>query len=450
MHASVLCSRLINHSAVNHKPGSSRKRRLLFNLLIRVLVLVVIGGCDNGTHSPQIKQTPSTQLLPEIELPQAASAALTASLWQNQQIQLKRALKHLPPLALAVQKLLDQPTPQHLNNALALWQPLSFNLEQLSTLGALAALQSQQNTANWQLLADTYQRIMAWPSELGFLDNNGTHGNTGLIFTLDLAITSDSLNPIHHLTHQQDGVFGLYPLGLMLQGAHSLRQASQLAAITTFNKEHEQQKLKNLEEHPQNRRRALIALQIQELADNLHAFQALTERRDNRSALNAFSQYSSSQQQFYLLLAAQHLTGFQLQELTHYSDLPPWQHQWQYQRLHAQLTGLEQWLMLLGHRQEAALCQDILDTLKHLRSTRDVSSPITKPLEPPSTEASSKPPMPNAKQTHISAQQPSSVTQPGSVTQPSNDPHNQLKEQLSGLTLALKRAINIFVSNSTK
>lgn len=464
MHAIVSYSIPTNDSAVDHWLTSSKKRPLLFNLLLLTLVLVITSGCDNGTPSPQVKQAPSAQLSPETALPQAASAALTTTLWQNLQIQLKHALKHLPPFTLAVQKLLDQPTSQHLQNAQALWQPLAFNLEQLGILGALANHQSQQNTANWQLVADAYQRIMAWPSELGFLDNNGTHGNTGLVFTLDLTITPDSLNAIHHLTHQQDGVFGLYPLGLMLQGAYSPRQASQLVAITTFNKEHKQQKLQNLEEHPQNRRRALIALQMQELANNLNALQALTQRRDNRSALNAFSQYSPSQQQLYLLLAAQHLTGLQLQELTHYSDLPPWQHQWQYQRLKAQLTGLEQWLMQLGHRQEAAICQDIINTLKrlsspiHLSPSKHPSLTAAEPSKSVPTQTPSKQAATNTQQTSISAQQTNAITQQtntitqptNTVTQPSNDPHNHLKEQLAGLTVALKRAINISASNSIK
>ena len=108
------------------------------------LILAALYGCDKGAHLPQNLSVQPVQSVPEIALPKAKPSQYTIALWQNQQQQLERALKHLPPLTAAIQTLLDKPTPQHLKNAQLLWQPLALSLEELSIFGTLAINQHQK------------------------------------------------------------------------------------------------------------------------------------------------------------------------------------------------------------------------------------------------------------------------------------------------------------------
>lgn len=403
--------------------------RTLRRLVIAAITLVVTSSCNNASTPP----TPTTSAQPPTPLPHATTNKLTIILWQSQQLQLDRAIQHANTLTHLINSLPVTPSDQDLNGAQDLWQTLALSLEKLSIFGALASLQNQQSLPNWQTVTTHYRLINTWPSELGVLDNNGTHGDTGLVFNMGIAIDEPSLTPLHNQTHHQDAVFGLYPLGLMLMGAHTPRQASQFNAIIKLSKEHKAQGLNTPQEHPQNRRRQLITTQIHALGQQLEQLKSLLQNRDNNSALNAFSQSSAQRQQLELLNAAQQLAGLQLQELAQLTEPPLWQQQWQYQRLHAQITGLEQWLSLLGNNQAATLCQTILQSLAN-NNLIDAQLPHLSSLSTTSTPTS--PPLSS-----------STATSHATTAQPFR---RQLKQQLAGLTLALKQAIQTSSPNPTK
>lgn len=432
--------------------SASLNRRRLNGHLWRALALcavtsVTISGC-NSNGDPQ--GPPPAPTATQTALPMVAADTLTLTVWQSQQIQLERAIKQATALQRSVSALLANPNTITLQNTQHLWQQLALSLEPLAIMGALATTQYRhqdqqlhldsdldpQNTANWSTISLHHEYIATWPAELGFLDNNGTHGNTGLIFNLDITLNEETLKTRHRQTDRQEGILGLYPLGLMLQGAQTPRQASQLRAVTALTPKHTALGLHSIDEHPHNRRRQLIAQQAQVLRHHLMQLKSQLFKRDSRSALNAFSQQTVAQQQTALVQAAQQLTAQQLQELTQYDDLPLWQQHWQYQRLHAQLTGLELWLGILGHNQQASLCQGLLRLLASHIAVLSTTTTTTTPRSSTSSITA----------THHTPE-----------TQAKSDDHTlapidntTLRQQLAGLTVALKQAIRISSSNTTK
>ncbi|WP_394202319.1 hypothetical protein [Marinagarivorans algicola] len=415
-------------------------RRPLNRCIWRTLALCVTASIStsscNNNGAPQ--GPPPAPTATQIALPMAAVHTLTLTVWQSQQLQLEQAIQAATVLQRSVSALLADPNTTTLQNAQQRWQQLALSIEPLAILGALAATQRQdqlpnsplqpqlKNTANWSTISLYHGYIAAWPAELGFLDNNGTQGNTGLIFNLDIMLNEETLKDRHRQTDQQEAALGLYPLGLMLHGAQTPRQVSQLHAVTALTPKHESLGLREISEHPHNRRRQLIAQQTQALRHHLMQLKSQLFKRDSQSALNAFSQQTVAQQQAALAQAAQQLSAQQLQELTQYhnDDMPLWQQHWQYQRLQAQLTGLELWLSLLGYNPQASLCQNLLRLLaSHI-------SALSTDMTPSAHRAQD--------------------TQVDSDHAPVTSDNTALRQQLAELTVALRQAARMPAPNTTK
>lgn len=369
----------------NKKHGGSlcaQLKTLSLNLGLNVclslaVLLSVACNAPSSPASPAPLNSTAAKIPTPPRLPARPASPATKAIWQIQEAQLAQALNIHEALQANLQNLLAKPTPQQLSVVQNQWRALALQLEALSAFGELVnrRLRKQPTQTQWQLLASPFT-YFTWPAELGVLDNNGTHGNTGLVFNVDIPINTSVLTHLMRQASPQEAMLGLYPLGLMLHGAYAPRKSTDLTRVSALSAAHKAQGITTEASLPQNRRRALMALQSQNLYGALKGMHSELASRDQRSSLNAFSQSTPQEQTAALTAAARALVNRQLQDLAYalHNDLPPWQMQWQYPRLRAQLVGLEQWLQLLEKHQATPLCQDVIQNLDTLITQTDAES----------------------------------------------------------------------------
>lgn len=306
-------------------------------------------GCSPQNPEPH-NALPASVLQP---LPVVTPSDQTLALWQQQQTLITEALHHAEQLNQAIAQLLHTPNPEQLEAARSTWFEAVRAIEALTTIEQLA---SKQTHPTWQALAAQFAQIAAWPSRLGYLDDNGIHGATGLIFDLDTPITAAEIRHQHQLTGDYDLTVGLYPIGQILMGYGATRDAEVFAAVDTLTDALRVKGFDQAQEVPSNRRRQLIELQATLLLEEIRLLQELWQARQSNSAINAFSQFPKEVQRQHLRIAVLDLVSHQLRELHERADQPVWQDdekpphtvslralRWQ-----AQLDGAQQWLAAIG------------------------------------------------------------------------------------------------------
>lgn len=349
---------------------SDATRRLLWWFIILTFTFV-ISGCEPPSINSN-QDLPASALKP---LPLATPAPLTLALWQQQQQQIEAALTKAEHLHQSIAELLHSPKDTQLEASRAAWHDAVLATESLSTIAQLAKKQAHPT---WQALAHQFSRVAAWPSRLGYLDDNGIHGATGLIFDIDTPISAEEIRRQHQLTGEYDLTTGLYPIGHLLMGYGASRDAEVFTAIDALNDALRVKGFEHIQEVPSNRRRQLIELQSTLLLEDMRIIRDLWQATQSHSPLNAFSQKHADEQRNELRVAALDMVTNQLSELHEQADMPLWQAEemsahaltvrvlrWQ-----SQLEGAIGWLNALGEDTSA---------LQSLRTQLPQMLPIEEP-----------------------------------------------------------------------
>lgn len=331
--------------------------------LIACIMMLTLAGCE-PQRADQRAEVPVSVLQ---HLPVVTPAGSTLSLWEQQQQQIDHALAQAERLHQSIAELLHTPTPEQLITTRTTWLQAVEAFEPLTTIAHLAR---KQPHPTWHALANQFSRIASWPSRLGYLDDNGIHGATGLIFDLDTPISAEEIRHQHQLTGDYDLTTGLYPIGQVLMGYGASRDAEVFAVVAALNDALRVKGFEHVQEVPSNRRRQLIELQSTLLLEDIRLLSNLWQARQSNSPLNAFSQLPLEAQNEHLYNAAIDVVAGQLSELHEQADLPVWQatqeaphsQALREARWQAQLTGASQWLTTLGR--DATALGALQDTLK--------------------------------------------------------------------------------------
>lgn len=325
-----------------------------FCVAIAACSLALLTGCEPKNADRRV-ETPISVLQP---LPVVAPASSTLALWELQQQQIDRAITQAEQLHQSIAELLHAPTTEQLAITRAAWKQA---VEAFETLATIERLARKQPHPTWQALANQFTQIAAWPSRLGYLDDNGIHGATGLIFDLDTPISAEEIRHQHQLTGDYDLTTGLYPIGQILMGYGANRDAEVFHVVATLNDALRVKGFEHVQEVPSNRRRQLIELQSTLLLEDIRLLSSLWQARQSNSPLNAFSQLPLEAQNEHLYNAAIDVVAGQLSELHEQADLPVWQateetahaQTLRVTRWQAQLAGADQWLTALGEDADA-------------------------------------------------------------------------------------------------
>lgn len=330
---------------------------------------------NNGNTPPfMISAQPIVPALPLVK-----PSEQTLTLWQSQQMQLDATQKQAHKLVKTIDALLATPSGANLTQSQDEWLKLVIATEKTVFSLKLGLL---FETPAWVNIQRSYHNIILWPTHLGYLDNNGMHGPTGLVYDIDTPITPTSLAQQHTLTDNQDATLGLYPLGFMLMGGNGLRLFNEYEASPNLSEAEQVLGFSTPEERPQNRRRLLIKTQAQMLNDEIKNLLALWSGRDRTSTINEFSQFDAAAQQLYYQQAALELCSQQLLELKSASEQESWYSpsfsEWlrdlRNQRWLAQQQGLAEWLAFAAIPWAAEHSQDV-----QLLLSDQLSKPLSSP-----------------------------------------------------------------------
>jgi hypothetical protein len=436
-----------------------------------------VSSCDSSNTQDDL---PPSAIVDEasssISLPLVEPDSQSLSFWQSQQNLLTTARKQAKTLQKQIDALLNEPSESALEQCKAQWLRLVDAVEPLALIGYLAGgIQS----AAWQNVARNFDFIAQWPAQLGYLDDDGHHGKTGLIFDLDTAITAEVLRQQHGLTQAEDATLGVYPIGLLLFGPKGHRSANEFLAISVLSDQDREMGFENVSELATNRRRELLRLQAQLILENIADLSANWKRRDRNSAINALNQGSYSEQRHRYLAAALELVTRQVFELRtmpedqrtipedqrtmpedqigESEDYDLWLCSLRNRRWRAQLQGLDLWLAPFELSNLTSLTKSLQASLSTL-SDEEICAPI--PIS--SAAATLVYPTATNRYTTTNSYPVTSSSSSTSALGESNTPDQvlpaadieqtktALEEQFSSLALQLKQTIEKFSAISTK
>ncbi|HEY7772597.1 MAG TPA: imelysin family protein [Marinagarivorans sp.] len=406
---------------------------------LATLCIATLSQCSKQTQeASDSSQAPAHKSKSPLSIPPPPLAkpnSLIVALWQSQQLHLDKAIHAADALRADIENLLATPTAVSLSTSQQQWLDAANAIEALALIGPLA--KTARGSA-WQSVNHAFGHIARWPAQLGYLDDNGVHGKTGLIYDLDTPINASTLRQQHGLTHSQDATLGLYPLGLLLWGANGSRTADDFELATALNDSHRVMGYSHPDELASNRRRQLIQLQAELLVADLTELRSTWARRDRNSALNALSQPALDEQRTICINAGLTLTTQQLLELKSSPEQRA-EHTPAYgllvtlrrnQRWHSQLNALQQWLTLLELGEVVPAIDELQEALAAINSKLGGEQTEAKPADGDAAAANT--PLEGAPESHSNVRH----------ELPLNDTDEQLIEaKLSSLALLLKQSL---------
>ncbi len=229
-------------------------------LLIAGALALMLGGCTK--ESPSLSES-----LPEISrsapLPPVASG-MEYLHPLGMQI-LENSMTATRQLQLAIEQLLQAPNRDRLLATREKWEAAVSAQENFYVFALLGLIDKKQYNA----LLQHHYRLLAWPVQPGYLDSFGDYAAAGIVYDVGLPLTIESLRHQHGLTDPGDVALGFYALEFVLFGLDNNRDPNTLTPIATLSPKQRQDGYEHVDELPENRRRQLITLQAQLLAESL-------------------------------------------------------------------------------------------------------------------------------------------------------------------------------------
>lgn len=267
-----------------------------------LIALTTVACSDRPAPTASEPATPAIAEAPESANQQAVKDA-ARQLWAGSSALLANVSQQADQLDKTVQSLLDHPGPRQLEDARAAWHQchsswLAFSYQ-------LAVIDAHQGL--FDDLATLTSAIGGWPIQPGFLDYFDVYSQSGLVNDIAIPINAQNIRAAHQQFDVDDRALGLHAIAYLLWGESGQRPASDYVLATTDDNSEEAPKADEL---PSNRRRALLALQVNLLRDDLQSL-ASQWQANTRSQLT-FNRQNSQQASELLRAAAIYLIEQQL------------------------------------------------------------------------------------------------------------------------------------------
>lgn len=271
--------------------------------LVLFIALTTVACSDRPAPPANEPAAPVTHAeAPESSSQQAVKNA-ARHLWAGSAALLDNVSQQAGRLDQAVQALLSNPGPQQLENARTAWHQCHNSWLALSY--QLAVIDAHQGL--FDDLAALTSAIGGWPIQPGFLDYFDVYSQSGLVNDIAIPINAQTIRAAHQQFDADDRALGLHAIAYLLWGESGERPATDYLLATTDDHSEEAPKADEL---PSNRRRALLALQVNLLRDDLQSL-SLQWQANSRSQLT-FNRQSGQQASELLRAAAIYLIEQQL------------------------------------------------------------------------------------------------------------------------------------------
>lgn len=340
---------------------SAARLCIILFLRITVLLTTTIGmlACSPKDNTPQDSTSTAEPSVPRtrspagtIEKPRSENAA-----WPLGGELLADSATKAEALKSAIGNLLAAPNIENLEQAQRLWRETAAALERFHLFSRLGTVAPQ----DFQKLVDLQFNLTAWPIQPGYLDGFGDHPYSGIVFDVGVPMTAEVLREQHGMTDNSDATLGIYAMEFLLFGEKNNRGPLVFLPITELNDKYREDGYGSVEELPRNRRRELLRLQAQMLAEDISHMQAIWTSNQADSLKVRFETLTAGQQSELLQKAALALATEQLVVIAgqHNNDL--WLGQQLADRLAAQLDGLARFnsLVNLGDQVAQAIATSI-------------------------------------------------------------------------------------------
>lgn len=333
----------------------------------------VIGVLICGTNACDRQNPPPPDVAAKTEsAPRARAAEATRTenpAWPLGDEMLSEGAARATAFDKAINRLLDAPNIENLEQAQQTWREIAAALEQLHLFSRLGAVAPQ----DFQKLVDLQYNLTAWPIQPGYLDAYGDHPYSGIVFDVGMPLTAEALREQHGMTDNSDAALGVYAIEFILFGEQNNRGPLLFQPITALNDQYKEDGYTSVEELPRNRRRELLRLQAQLLAEDVQQLQQEWANNQTGQLKHKFELLTPEQQTDLLRKAALALATEQLVTVANQGPaggMDLWLGQQLADRFAAQLNGLARLNAQLGLSDQAAAaitkCLSGLDEINRL------------------------------------------------------------------------------------
>lgn len=283
-------------------------------LPILFLLLIAAIGCEEQKPSTAEQSAPQQQT----DLPQVTEAANLA-VWQQGDVLLQHSRDQIGALRTATQQFLANPKDLQLAALKTQWHKAHNSLLAFSYLFAVADAQP----GLFVQLETRRERLDGWPIQPGYLDYYDVYTHSGLVNDIAVPVTAKALRAAHQQFDSSDLTLGFHPIAYLLWGENGQRPISdfQPQQSPPVPADSAAGDIPQLQDLPNNRRRALLGLMAELLVDEIASLQQ--QWQGNGKHRKIFSGLNTLQQAELLRAAALNLIERQLIE----NQLQPALHQ---------------------------------------------------------------------------------------------------------------------------
>lgn len=262
--------------------------------LITLLSVVILSACKPSPSSEK-KQETTNATAASVEISISTDPELATlfanQLWQQGLNALEVVQAESKLLQNSVKELLAEPNDTTLSAAHAQWARTFLLYQELLPFLFIEHASLTPFLAEWRFT------LAAWPLQPGYLDSYDIYIQSGITNDITLPITLGSLRKQNGLTDAEEVTLGLYAIEYLLWGDKQAVSPTRFLAQNKVPLLFEQAGLK-VNELPNNRRRQLLAIQIQLFTDDLSL---LKKQWQARGALNnLFTKLTSNDKLFAL------------------------------------------------------------------------------------------------------------------------------------------------------
>ncbi len=345
-------------------------------VLIAGALALILSGCDKdssgATTAGSLQHISQSAPLPQAAPGQESLHPLGMQLLESSMVATRE-------LQLTIERLLQAPDRDRMVATREKWEMAVNAYENFYIFTRLGLISPKQ----YQPLLDRHYQLGAWPIQPGYLDSFGDYAAAGIVYDVGLPLTAESLRNQHGLMDSNDVALGFYALEFVLFGLNNSRQPETLSPAAALTREQRQDGYENVGELPENRRRQLLALQSQLLAEDLLGLHAAWQPVSANTPGHHFAGLSPEQRVTHVLRAAlamltEHIIA--ITEQTKSSDDPESERLLQGRQLAGRLGDqLRGWAMVLQQAPVPSMekltqlteeCLDELDAIVEQPTTR--------------------------------------------------------------------------------
>lgn len=253
---------------MNILSASAPRRRVL---LAAILTTFFLNACkkEDPAPSPAVEAEPQVQAQSgeaiEVNSEKAAQTALW--LYEKNISALTTLIQSSQVLSDTITTFLSKPEDASLQVAQNQWKQVFADYQKLAPFLFFSSEELSKNLTQWHFT------LAARPLQPGYLDSYDVYQHSGIVNDISLSIDAEALRKQHGLTDTEEVTLGLYAIEFLLWGDKELSDPSRFKVQKKVPAELAQSDLK-IEELPNNRRRQLLALLGELLADDMKSLYA--------------------------------------------------------------------------------------------------------------------------------------------------------------------------------